>query len=216
MVNRYHGDILVLATANQLNAASETAWLPLQTIRGQTTHVPATESSSELRTAFCHEGYLPPHRLGVHCLGATYGPQDTALDERRADHMTNLTKLASALPSVNFPTTEANISGHVALRCTTTDYLPVVGPVPNKLGFNACYAGLKAQKTRFIDQACPTLPGLFVLAGLGSRGLTAGPLAAEILVSDIMAEPSPVPRYLQQALAPARFLRRGIVRGRPL
>ena len=42
------------------------------------------------------------------------------------------------------------------------------------------------------------------------------PLAAEILVSDIMGEPSPVPRYLQQALAPARFLKRGIIRGRPL
>ena len=60
------------------------------------------------------------------------------------------------------------------------------------------------------------LPGLFVLAGLGSRGLTAAPLAAEILASEIMGEPSPVPRYLQQALSPARFLKRGIVRGQPL
>ena len=214
--NRYDSDILVLATANQLTEASETAWLPLQTIRGQTTHVPATESSSGLRTAFCHEGYLAPPRLGVHCLGATYGPQDTALDERPADHRINLQKLASALPSVSFPTTEAAISGHVALRCTTTDYLPVVGPVPNRAAFNACYASLKAKKTRFIDEECPTMPGLFILAGLGSRGLTAGPLAAEILVSDIMGEPSPVPRYLQQALAPARFLKRGIIRGRPL
>ncbi|MDG2137120.1 MAG: bifunctional tRNA (5-methylaminomethyl-2-thiouridine)(34)-methyltransferase MnmD/FAD-dependent 5-carboxymethylaminomethyl-2-thiouridine(34) oxidoreductase MnmC, partial [Luminiphilus sp.] len=99
---------------------------------------------------------------------------------------------------------------------TTTDYLPVVGPVPNRAAFNACYASLKAKKTRFIDEECPTMPGLFILAGLGSRGLTAGPLAAEILVSDIMGEPSPVPRYLQQALAPARFLKRGIIRGRPL
>lgn len=214
--HRYDSDILILATANRLNTTSETDWLPLQTIRGQTTHMAATESSGNLRTALCHEGYLPPPRLGIHCLGATYGPQDTNLDERSADHIANLTKLAAALPSLQLPTATADLSGHVALRCTTTDYLPVVGPVPDKAAFNTCYAGLKAQKTRFIDQECPVLPGLFVLAGLGSRGLTAAPLAAEILASEIMGEPSPVPRYLQQALSPARFLKRGIVRGQPL
>lgn len=214
--HRYDSDILILATANRLNTTSETDWLPLQTIRGQTTHMAATESSGNLRTALCHEGYLPPPRLGIHCLGATYGPQDTNLDERSADHIANLTKLAAALPSLQLPTATADLSGHVALRCTTTDYLPVVGPVPDKAAFNACYASLKAQKTRFIDQECPVLPGLFVLAGLGSRGLTAAPLAAEILASEIMGEPSPVPRYLQQALSPARFLKRGIVRGQPL
>lgn len=214
--NCYDSDILILATANRLTTSSETAWLPLQTIRGQTTHMAATELSGNLRTAFCHEGYLPPPRLGIHCLGATYGPQDTNLDERSTDHVTNLTKLAAALPSVELPTATAHLSGHVALRCTTTDYLPVVGAVPNKAAFNACYAGLQARKTRFIDQECPVFPGLFVLAGLGSRGLTAGPLAAEILASEIMGEPSPVPRYLQQALSPARFLKRGIVRGQPL
>lgn len=214
--NRYNSDILILATANHLNTTPETAWLPLQTIRGQTTHVAATQSSAGLRTALCHEGYLPPPRLGVHCLGATYGPGDTALDERRADHMTNLSKLGSVLPDLGFPSTAAPLSGHVALRCTTTDYLPVVGPVPNKAAFNACYASLKTKKTRFIDQECPVIPGLFMLAGLGSRGLTAGPLAAEILASDIMGEPAPVPRYLQQALSPARFLKRAIVRGQPL
>ena len=214
--HRYDSDILILATANRLNTTSETDWLPLQTIRGQTTHMAATESSGNLRTALCHEGYLPPPRLGIHCLGATYGPQDTNLDERSADHIANLTKLAAALPSLQLPTATADLSGHVALRCTTTDYLPVVGPVPDKAAFNACYAGLKSQKTRFIDQECPVLPGLFVLAGLGSRGLTAAPLAAEILASEIMGEPSPVPRYLQQALSPARFLKRGIVRGQPL
>ena len=214
--NRYESDIVILATANQLTTLQDTDWLPLQTIRGQTTHVAATESSRNLRTAFCHEGYLPPPRQGIHCLGATYGPQDSALDERHADHITNLQKLARALPSLNFSTTTAKLAGHVALRCTTTDYLPVVGPVPDREKFNACYAGLKTKKTRFIDEECPVVPGLFVLAGLGSRGLTAAPLTAEVLVSDIMGEPSPVPRYLQQALSPARFLKRGVVRGRPL
>lgn len=214
--NRYASDIVVLATANRLAALPDTDWIPLQTIRGQTTHVAATEPSGNLRTAFCHEGYLPPPRQGIHCLGATYGPQDSALDERHEDHVENLKKLANALPSLDFPTGASHLSGHVALRCTTTDYLPVVGPVPDKAAFNACYASLKTKKTRLIDQDCPVIPGLFVLAGLGSRGLTAGPLAAEVLASDIMGQPSPVPRYLQQALSPARFLKRGIIRGQPL
>lgn len=210
------GDVAILATAHDLRELPWTNWLPLQGIRGQTTHVAATSQSERLRTAFCHEGYLPPARKGLHCLGASYGPNDLSLDERNEDHEHNLHSLMRALPALEFPTDASRVSGHVALRCTSADYLPIAGPVPDKSQFNHCYAELSRQKTRRIPTPCPTVPGLWVLAALGSRGLTAAPLAAELIASQLCGEPIPVARYLQQALSPARFLQRALVRGTPL
>ena len=212
----YHGEVLIACTAHGLTGMPETRWLPLQAIRGQTTHVPATPASATLGTAFCHEGYLPPSRQGLHCLGASYGPNDLGLDQRSEEHTANLAKLNALLPDLGFPDNGKHLQGHVALRCTSADYLPVAGPVPDREAFNTCYAEWRTRKTRIIDKPCPALPGLYVLAGLGSRGLTAAPLAAEVIASELFQEPSPVPRALQQALAPARFLKRAIIRGNPL
>lgn len=212
----HQADVLIACAGHTLSQFPETNWLPLQAIRGQTTHVKATPTSSALRTAFCHDGYFPPPRLGIHCMGASYGPNDESLEERVLEHTQNLDKLAALLPDLNLATHTGGLVGHVALRCTTTDYLPVAGPVPDKQLFNRHFSKWRTRKTQFIDHPCPVLPGLYVLSGLGSRGLTAAPLAAEVIVSELLQEPSPVPRYLQQALAPARFLKRAIVKGNPL
>jgi tRNA 5-methylaminomethyl-2-thiouridine biosynthesis bifunctional protein len=53
---------------------------------------------------------------------------------------------------------------------------------------------------------------LFMLCGLGSRGLTTAPLCAEILVSQILNEPLPLSNNLLDALNPNRFLVRGLIR----
>ena len=53
---------------------------------------------------------------------------------------------------------------------------------------------------------------LFMLCGLGSRGLTTAPLCAEILVSQILNEPLPLSKHLLDALNPNRFLVRGLIR----
>ena len=212
----YKAEVAVLATAYALKTVAGQEWLPLQGIRGQTSHVAATTESAKLTVAFCHEGYLPPARLGWHCLGASYGPNDLSLDERSDDHNHNLKSLAAALPGLGFPIESSSVSGHVALRCTSADYLPIVGPLPERATYNATYMDLTRQKTRLIPAPCPTVPGLWTLAALGSRGLTAAPLAAEALVSDMLGESPPLPRYLWQALVPSRFLTRALIRGNPL
>ncbi len=211
----WHAEALFICTALDMKQYQQLEWLPLQGIRGQTSHVPQTPVTQQLKAAFCHEGYLPPARFGLHCIGASYGPNDTALDERTEDHQHNLKLLNEALPGLMLPDA-ASTEGHVALRCTSADYLPIVGAVPDKPLFNRHYADLGQQKTRFIDKPCPVIPGLWLLGALGSRGLTAAPLAAEIIASEIMGEPPPVSRYLSRALSPARFLQRAIVRGKPL
>jgi len=207
---------LILATAGNVGSSPFTDWLPLQAIRGQVTHVPANMKSRQLRCALCHDGYFPPQRHGVHCIGATYGPNDQRLDERIEDHEFNVNALSDWMPDLGFSESSTAHAGHVALRCTTADYLPIAGPVPDRDAFNRQYAALSKRKSMIISEPSPVVPGLWVLGGLGSRGLTAAPLAAESIAADMLGEPPPLPRYLQQAISPARFLHRALVRGAPL
>ena len=138
------------------------------------------------------------------------------MEERPEEHRDNLRKLADALPALNLVTPAGTHRGHVAHRCNSRDYLPIVGAVPDRAAFNDTYRGLSGRKTYLIDAPCPVVPGLYVMTALGSRGLSAAPLAAEILASEITGEILPVARHLHQALVPARFLKRALVRGTPL
>ena len=203
----------VLATARQATQQAELAWLPLTSIRGQTTHVPATDVLAGLRIPVCDEGYLPPARNGTHCIGASFGPGDAQTDEREEEHAHNIEMMRRALPNLELIPPSGGWRGHVALRCNSNDYLPVAGMVPRINDFNQRYAALANDRKRLIDAAAPLYPGLAVLTSLGSRGLTAAPLAAERVVDQLLGTPPCLPRYLQRAISPARFAERALKRG---
>jgi tRNA 5-methylaminomethyl-2-thiouridine biosynthesis bifunctional protein len=56
----------------------------------------------------------------------------------------------------------------------------------------------------------PRVPGLFVAAGLGSRGLTWAPLVGRLIESWITGAPYPLPADLIDALDPARYATRQV------
>jgi tRNA 5-methylaminomethyl-2-thiouridine biosynthesis bifunctional protein len=82
--------------------------------------------------------------------------------------------------------------------------------------FNRRFERLRHDRKRVIDASSPILPGLAVLTSLGSRGLSAAPLAAEMVADQLTGALPAVPRYLQRALSPARFPERALKRGEPL
>ena len=206
-------DTAVITTAWEVVKDKRLEWLPLQPIRGQTTLVESRGDLTKLNCAVCHEGYTPPAKLGKHCIGATYGLNDTSTEERAADHQANIKQLVNNIPSVGDALSSQHVTGVASIRCATSDYLPIAGPVPNKPVFEDTFAGLKHDKKRLIDATQPTISGLWILTGLGSRGLTSAPLLAELLVSQMMQKPPPIPRYLMRAVSPARFLVRRLIKG---
>ncbi len=208
--------VAVIATARHVLQQPELAWLPLNTIRGQTTHVPTTRVLANVTIPVCDEGYLPPAREGVHCLGASFGPGDTDTDERATEHAHNIDMMRRALPDLELNPPPEGWRGHVALRCNSNDYLPVAGVVPRLADFNQRYAALVHDRKRVIHADAPLHPGLAVLTSLGSRGLTAAPLAAERVADQLLGTPPCLPRYLQRAISPARFAERGLKRGEAL
>ena len=208
---------VVLANARSALNFAPTAQLPLKAIRGQISQLAATQYSEKLQMALCGQSYLAPAINGQHCIGASYNLKDPDPRVRLQDHQDNLDKVAALGPGVArlFAGTQAeSLSGRVAFRCATPDYLPLVGPVPDRAAFLEDYAPLRKDARANIPTPGRYWPGLFVNLGHGSRGLAYTPLSAELLAAHITGEPSPLGRDLVEALHPGRFLIRDLMRNR--
>ena len=206
---------VVLATGTATTQFTGLDWLPLQAIRGQTTNLPSGAEFGSLQSALCHKGYIAPAREGQHCIGATFDIRDENFNLRTTDHQWNLDTLADAVPAWQQALAELeakDLTGRVGYRCATPDYLPLVGPVPQKNLFMQSYSALRKNAKQAISSTGKFLDGLYLSTGHGSRGLTSTPLAAETIASLICGEPLPLSRELYRAISPARFLIRELKR----
>ncbi|MGL5607325.1 MAG: bifunctional tRNA (5-methylaminomethyl-2-thiouridine)(34)-methyltransferase MnmD/FAD-dependent 5-carboxymethylaminomethyl-2-thiouridine(34) oxidoreductase MnmC, partial [Aeromonas veronii] len=102
----------------------------------------------------------------------------------------------------------------VGVRCASRDHLPVVGPVARLQGLADHYAQL--QHDQHNAQQLPLHLGLYVLGALGSRGLCSAPLCGELLASEICGDPLPLAADLLEALHPARYWVRKLLKGKAL
>ena len=131
-------------------------------------------------------------------MGSTFERDVTELPPTAADqqaaHASNGEKLAALLPgcrqalhaffeAAQPPATWARV------RCAAYDRLPLAGPA---------------------GQTADELPGLWVLTGLGSRGLTLSLLCGELLAARLHGEPLPLDARLAQALGTQRLWSRAL------
>jgi tRNA 5-methylaminomethyl-2-thiouridine biosynthesis bifunctional protein len=210
-------DTVIIANSSDARLFSQTQELPLKTIRGQISLLDSSAELSALNTVISHEGYITPAINDRHSLGATFDINDSSTEIRIADHQRNLASLQKALPAIAEYIEGVNpalLAGRVGLRCTSPDYLPLVGPVPTQAQFLQDYAPLRYDANRAISHPGSYYPGLYINVAHGSRGLTSIPLGSELLAATINHEPVPVPRALNQALNPARFIIRDLIRNR--
>ncbi|UVJ42817.1 bifunctional tRNA (5-methylaminomethyl-2-thiouridine)(34)-methyltransferase MnmD/FAD-dependent 5-carboxymethylaminomethyl-2-thiouridine(34) oxidoreductase MnmC [Pseudomonas sp. LS1212] len=210
--------VAILAGAADVRQFDVAADLPLKRIRGQITRLARTEQSQALRTVVCAEGYVAPAREGEHTLGASFDFHSDDLTPTAAEHAGNLqllqeisTDLASRLQVEQLAPEQ--LQGRAAFRCTSPDYLPIVGPLADSQAFRAAYAVLAKDARQVPDHACPWLDGLYVNSGHGSRGLITAPLSGELIAAWLENEPLPVPRSVAEACHPNRFALRTLIRG---
>ncbi|QVI87288.1 bifunctional tRNA (5-methylaminomethyl-2-thiouridine)(34)-methyltransferase MnmD/FAD-dependent 5-carboxymethylaminomethyl-2-thiouridine(34) oxidoreductase MnmC [Pseudomonas viridiflava] len=210
--------VVVLAGAADIKQFPQSADLPLKRIRGQITRLPETEASTALSTVVCAEGYVAPARLGEHTLGASFDFNSVDLTPNLADHLGNLQMLeeishylVQRLEAADLPPEQ--LQGRAAFRCTSPDYLPIVGPLADRQAFMEAFAALGKDARQVPDVACPWLDGFYVNSGHGSRGLITAPLCAELLAAWLDNEPLPLPRSVAEACHPNRFALRGLIRG---
>lgn len=200
----YQSEIVVLANGYQANQFPEASFLPIQPTFGQLTFVKTNEELAQLRIPLCGSGHILPKRNNKHAIGATYYPNKLKIDSVQADHLLNLAKLSKLLPDLNEPMTVCG-SWH-GIRAATPDYLPIVGPLPDKLNFKKCFARLAKDPKRCLPLTGGYYPGIYLFTGFGSRGLTSIPLCADWLSALITNQPTFLPYSSIRALSPARFL----------
>jgi tRNA 5-methylaminomethyl-2-thiouridine biosynthesis bifunctional protein len=211
--------VVVLAGAADIKCFAQSAELPLKRIRGQITRLAETAESQALATVVCAEGYVAPARLGEHTLGASFDFHNDDLTPTTAEHVGNLAMLEEissdlvARLHIGEQPVE-NLQGRAAFRCTSPDYLPIVGPLADREAFLDAYSVLSKDARQVPDIVCPWLEGLYVNSGHGSRGLITAPLSGELLAAWLDNEPLPLPRSVAEACHPNRFALRQLIRGK--
>lgn len=160
----------------------------LKAIRGQVTHLPA-QALINPKAVICGNRYLNPALGDVAVTGATFDLRDNNPAPTIESHDENIHELSSMLPAV-FTGEDGkpggkDLEGRVAFRCTTHDYQPVAGAVFN---------GKDAE-----------LDDLYMLTGLGSKGLTYAPLLAEYLADKLSGQPACLPANLAKRVETRRL-----------
>jgi len=159
----------------------------MKRIRGQITELPENSINAP-QVVVCGPGYLNPVHDGSALVGATFDLHDPSPAVSAQSDRENLDMLADLLPaaldSSRITEIAARSRGRVGFRCTTHDYQPTAGV-------------MKTREGRMLN-------GLYLLTGLGSKGLTYAPLLAEYLADLISGQPACLPENLVKRVATQR------------
>ena len=217
---------VVIACANQSQKLLPNCYLPTKSIRGQLTYLnqnecdKSTEQKIKLKTVLCGKGYIAPAENGKYCLGASYNIRDDETEMRLSDQQKNFSYLddfGEEFQALNQQFQRQDLTllpGRTGFRCTTPDYLPMAGPLIDEESFDTDFTAIRKNLARYPRQAAKFHPGLYTNIGHGSRGLTSAPLCAELIAAYICGENFPLAKDHAEALLPARFFIREMVRNK--
>jgi tRNA 5-methylaminomethyl-2-thiouridine biosynthesis bifunctional protein len=209
----YEADQVVIASAFEANQFVQTAHLRLNTIAGQVTRLAVPETGPTLKAVICTDRYVMPALNGQLTIGSTFRLKSTQTDVRETEHSENIASLRLRVPSL-LPDDVTIVGGRAGVRCTSPDYLPLVGPLSNPDAlWHQFRVSLQRKRTEH-EAPAEHLPGLWLNVAHGSKGLCSSPLSARLLAAMIAGEPYPVQQSVADQLNPNRFVVREIVRGK--
>ncbi|MEA2118945.1 bifunctional tRNA (5-methylaminomethyl-2-thiouridine)(34)-methyltransferase MnmD/FAD-dependent 5-carboxymethylaminomethyl-2-thiouridine(34) oxidoreductase MnmC [Halovibrio sp. HP20-50] len=213
-------DQVVIASAHLANRFSQTAELPLQSVRGQISELTLPDEVEGPKRVVCAGGYVAPALDGVLTFGASFVPNNATTDVTDNDHQRNIDELRQTLPTLIEALEQAgielspeNLKGRTAVRAASPDKTPYAGPVPVAEAWRADYSLLSKDATRIAEVAGRHYPGLWISTAHGSRGLASAPLCAEVIASRICDEPMPLEAPLVDHLHTGRRIISAIIRG---
>lgn len=217
-----NADRVILACGEALDLVPAAQHLPLIPAQGQISRFALAPRTASPHCVINGTHYVIPDGDSV-LVGATFKRDCVDSTVTQEDHALNRSGLQQLLPGLSV-NPEA-IAGYAGIRATTPDRLPAVGPVPD---FNAAarsYADLRHGRTNAHYPALPLIDDLFLIAGLGSRGIVTAPLCAHLLVELLIGTTEKTDKPLDPAnhtgrwqdwaslINPVRFLIRNLKRG---
>ncbi|WP_328824485.1 bifunctional tRNA (5-methylaminomethyl-2-thiouridine)(34)-methyltransferase MnmD/FAD-dependent 5-carboxymethylaminomethyl-2-thiouridine(34) oxidoreductase MnmC [Thalassotalea algicola] len=204
--------VLIVCGGAESNLLRPINQLPLTPVRGQVSEVSTEHYSQQLQTVICHKGYMTPVHQGKFCIGATFNKNDRDTHSRADDDQFNINMVSEALPELPRIELSHIIGSKARLRATTPDHLPIAGPVPIIKEHTEIYGKLAEDKNWKIHTPAPYYKSLYVMSGLGARGLCSAPLIADILVADLCNLPYPVDNKMRFNLSANRFIVKDIIK----
>jgi tRNA 5-methylaminomethyl-2-thiouridine biosynthesis bifunctional protein len=120
-------------------------------------------------------------------IGSTFERNCEQAPVREEDHAANQLRLATLLPDLGTAMQPQfgpdHVHGWAGLRCTLPNRLPAVGPIDRE-----------------------RLPGLWLCAGMGARGISLAVLCGELTAAWLCDEPLPLAPALAKHLAAERYI----------
>ena len=199
---------IVLCNSYNINQFDQLSGLNLRKIRGQISIAP----TNNLKVIVCGTGYITPARNNECVIGATFNFTSLNTEVTNEDHIDNITKLQHILPDTAKNIDITTLKGKASIRVSTTDYLPLVGPIANESAFKETYKKLSLDSNYWIETPCPYLKGLFLNVAHGAKGMLTAPICGEIIASYINNTKAPCSEYLRQAIHPNRVWRNEIIK----
>lgn len=188
----------------------DAADLRLSAVRGQVSWLPGgTPGLTAPAAPVAGAGYVIEGPDGLVLFGATSQHHDLDPAVRVADHRHNQAqawRLGALQRDAGPDPTAAVLAGRVGWRAVTPDRLPIIGPVASA---TATASPGRSDHPRHRPRLQDDAGGLYVLGGLGSRGITWAALAGRVLAAWVTGCPAPVETDLLYAMDPARFARPG-------
>ncbi|HVY84428.1 MAG TPA: hypothetical protein VG943_04800, partial [Caulobacterales bacterium] len=125
----------------------------------------------------------------------------------------NLAMLTRLAPDIAARLRPQTLLSRAALRATPRDFAPIAGLVPDAEAWRARFSGIAHGRPPDLSPPSPAHANLYVLGGLGARGLTLAPILGERLAAEMFGEPQALSLKTLEAVHPARFLHRALRRG---
>ncbi|MEM7180476.1 MAG: bifunctional tRNA (5-methylaminomethyl-2-thiouridine)(34)-methyltransferase MnmD/FAD-dependent 5-carboxymethylaminomethyl-2-thiouridine(34) oxidoreductase MnmC [Spirochaetota bacterium] len=204
-------DIVILSNSHGANTVWDLSFLPFRRVRGQVCTVPAKVFTEPLRNALNFQAYLLPLNSQEYLLGATFNPYDKNPNVDPNHNQILLDKLQQIFPNTSSIDAQ-NLPAWVGFRSILNDHFPAVGPIPDMDFYREQYLELWKGKTADFYTKAEYVPGLYMLLGLGSKGVVYSQICANILASYIHKEKKEEYTDFQEALHPARFFIRDMIR----
>jgi len=206
----YKFDAVVFCNAASIESLVPNAQLRLNSIRGTISSY-RLDAKYSLPHIMCAQGYATPVIEGEMAVGASYerlgnlggpgvvdgaGDSDDRVSEE-LDSRSNLDRLRVISESLAARCAELAPTNRTSIRSATLDRMPHVGRLLDE-------SVVPTPSISRIEQM-PRAKRLWVLGGLGSRGLSTAALGAEMILAQMTSGALPVSARLAAAVDPTRF-----------
>lgn len=206
---------LVITNSNDAKRFPQLSHLPSKPLRGQVTSIKAKAESSGIPSLKCvvtGEGYLCPPLNDWHHFGATFNLDSSDTADNPLDNEKNFTSMQRWNPSwlkaksATLSLNDYQVKANAGLRCTTPDYLPIIGKAPIYEDMVKTFAKTRVDANSCRDKYGHYYNGLYVNIGHGSKGVFTTPVGAELIANEICGGCPPLNEPLRTMLSPARFI----------